>query len=77
MRPENLQDKMVESINEILDGLATDQKNITLVKQRGYLTGWLARLASQDWVIRQEIESKLNQVRTKKIGAGSGNRTHN
>lgn len=70
MRPENLQHKMVESINEILDGITTDQKNITLAKQRGYLTGWLARLASQDWVIRQEVESRLDQIKNKKIGAG-------
>lgn len=78
MKPENLHSKMVESINEILDSIATDQKNITLAKQRGYLTGWLARLASQDWMIRQEIEAKLNLVRNKKeFGAGSEDRTRN
>ena len=78
MRPENLQEKMVESINEIMDDLATNQKNLTLAKQRGYLTGWLARLASQDWVIRQEVETRLQQVRRKKnSGAGSEDRTRN
>lgn len=65
MYSKNLREKMIQSINEIMDSIESDSKTETLAKQRGYLTGWLARLATQDHLIQQEVEAKLIQSKEK------------
>lgn len=66
MQPKTLYQEMLEAINEIVDEQASETKTLSLVKQRGYLTGWLARLASQDWMIQQEVIARREQAKRKK-----------
>lgn len=74
MQSKNHKDEMIKAIDEIVENLHGDSKTTTLCKQRGYLTGLLAVLASKDWLVRQEIEERLRQAR-EKSGAGTENRT--
>lgn len=66
MSKKNKQEEIIDAINEIMDGLTADNKTATLIRQRGYLTGWLARLAHNDWIIRDEVMTRLEQTRSKK-----------
>ena len=55
-------DQIVEEIDTILDSLKQESKTETLAYQRGYLTGWLARLATSDSLIRQEIKHRARTL---------------
>lgn len=56
-------DTLVKDINTIVDNIQEKDKTLALAKQRGYLTGWLARLALQHPSIRQEIELRLKNIK--------------
>lgn len=66
MQPKTRYQEMLEAITEIINDQSGDTKTLTLVKQRGYLTGWLARLASQDWLTQQEVLARREQIRRRK-----------
>lgn len=70
MQPKNHQQQMIDEINVLLDSYRFDTKEKTLIYQRGLLTGWLAKIASTDYIVRQELEARLEQR-----GAGTENRT--
>lgn len=52
---------LIDDINTILDTQMGNTKTETLARQRGYLTGWLARLGVENWEIQQEIKARLKQ----------------
>ena len=60
---------MVEMIDAVLETQIGGTKTETLARQRGYLTGWLARLAVKDWTVQEEIRSRYNLSQNKKNGA--------
>ncbi len=66
MQPKSHYQEMLDAINEIVNDQTGDTKTLSLVKQRGYLTGWLARLASQDWLIQQEVMARREQINRRK-----------
>jgi hypothetical protein len=70
MKPKTHQQQMIDEINLLLDSYQFDTKEKTLIYQRGLLTGWLAKIASTDFIVRQELEARLEQR-----GAGTENRT--
>ena len=52
---------MIDEINLLLDSYQRGTKEKTLIYQRGLLTGWLAKIASTDYIVRQELEARLEQ----------------
>ena len=61
MKPKTHQQQMIDEINLLLDSYQFDTKEKTLIYQRGLLTGWLAKIASTDYIVRQELEARLEQ----------------
>lgn len=61
MKPRTYQQQMIEEINLLLDSYQLGTKEKTLIYQRGLLTGWLAKIASTDYIVRQELEARLEQ----------------
>lgn len=55
-------EQVVDELNQILDSMNQNSKTETLAFQRGYLTGWLARLAATDSMVRLEIREKLKNL---------------
>ncbi len=70
MKPKTYQQQMIDKIDLLLDSYQLETKEKTLIYQRGLLTGWLAKIASTDFIVRQELEARLEQR-----GAGTENRT--
>ena len=64
----NQQQYCVSLINEVLEleilarGIDTNQ----LVWERGYLTGFLATLASEDSLVRHQLETRVEKLKHKK-----------
>lgn len=52
---------------ELLDLYSRGDKLDTLLYQRGLLTGWLARLASTDYIVHNEIKDRLEQAKRKTL----------
>ena len=50
-------------LEELLDLYNRGDKLDTLLYQRGLLTGWLARLASTDYIVHNEIKDRLEQAK--------------
>jgi hypothetical protein len=61
MNPKTHQQQMIDEINLLLDSYRLGTKEKTLIYQRGLLTGWLAKIASTDYIVRQELEARLEQ----------------
>ena len=61
MKPKTHQQQMIDEINLLLDSYQLGTKEKTLIYQRGLLTGWLAKIASTDYIVRQELEARLEQ----------------
>lgn len=57
------QEKMVKDIDELLSHYNGKTKTEILAAQRGLLTGWLARIASTDWVVAKELEERLESAK--------------
>lgn len=70
MKPKTHQQQMIDKLDLLLDSYQLETKEKTLIYQRGLLTGWLAKIASTDYIVRQELEGRLEQR-----GAGTENRT--
>jgi hypothetical protein len=52
-------------LEELLDLYNRGDKLETLLYQRGLLTGWLARLASTDYIVHNEIKDRLYNAKRK------------
>jgi hypothetical protein len=55
----------LDAINELLDCYTHSTKSETLAAQRGLLSGWLARLATTDYIVSQELDARLEIARQK------------
>ena len=60
--------KDIDLINELLDSLPVKhtEKNLQLVQRYGYLIGFLAHLASDDFYARSKIEQRIKQLKDTK-----------
>jgi hypothetical protein len=52
-----------DDIFELLDHYVYPTKGETLAAQKGLMVGWLARLATTDWAVAQELEARLSRAR--------------
>ena len=66
MEKESRLTHLIDDIDKILDSQTGDTKIETLARQRGFLTGWLARLGVENWEIQREIKIRLHQSSNKK-----------
>jgi len=66
MEKESRLKHLVDDIDKILESQTGDTKTESLARQRGYLTGWLARLGVENWEIQQEIKARLHQSSNKR-----------
>ena len=57
---------LIDDIDKILESQTGDTKTETLAKQRGYLTGWLARLGAENRDVHEEIKTRLHQLSNKR-----------
>jgi len=66
MEKESRLKHLINDIDTILESQTGDTKTESLAKQRGYLTGWLARLGVENWEIQREIKTRLHQSSNKR-----------
>lgn len=57
------QHQALDDINELLGHYTRSTKTETMAAQIGLLMGWMSRLASQDYSIRQELDARLEEAR--------------
>jgi hypothetical protein len=55
----------VDDLNELLNCYVYPTKGETLAAQKGLMLGWLARLASTDHIVSQELEARLYLAKQK------------
>jgi hypothetical protein len=55
--------ELLEDINELLGYFEKSTKTETMAAQLGLLMGWMSRLASQDYTVKQELEARLVDAR--------------
>jgi hypothetical protein len=65
-KPKTHFDEKVDAINELLGYYEYPTKGETLAAQRGLLSGWLARLATTDYIVARELEERLYLARERK-----------
>ena len=56
-------EQKADEIFELLDHYVYPTKGETLAAQKGLMVGWLARLATTDWTVAQELEARLQRAR--------------
>jgi hypothetical protein len=61
--PKNRKQEALEDLNELLGYLAKETKGETMAAQIGLMMGWLSRLATQDWMVKEELAARLKQAR--------------
>ena len=66
MEKESRLKHLINDIDTILESQTGDTKTETLARQRGYLTGWLARLGAENRNVHEEIKARLHQSSNKK-----------
>lgn len=66
MKKESRLNHLIDDINTILESQTGDTKTKALAKQRGYLTGWLARLGAENRDVQEEIKARLRQSSNKR-----------
>lgn len=57
------QQEALDDVNELLGYYAKETKGETLASQVGLLMGWMARIAATDWIVRQELDQRLDKAR--------------
>ena len=57
------QQQALDDINELLGYYAKETKGETLASQIGYMMGWMSKVASEDWIVNQELDARLEQAR--------------
>jgi hypothetical protein len=70
-KPKTHFEEKVDAINELLDYYAHPTKGETLAAQRGLLTGWLARLATTDYIVAHELDERLYLARKQDPSRGT------
>ena len=64
-KPKTHTQQKLDDLTELLNYYAYPTKGETLCAQKGLLMGWVARLASTDYIVAQELENRLEIVRQK------------
>ena len=62
-------EQKTDDIFELLDHYVYPTKGETLAAQKGLLAGWLARLATTDWTVAQELKARLERARREKTSS--------
>jgi hypothetical protein len=65
MKPKTHLEEIQKEIDELLELCYKGEKMETLIYQRGLLSGWLARLASTDYIVHNEIKDRLYNAKRK------------
>jgi hypothetical protein len=65
-KPKNRIQEKLDDLNKLLDFYVYPTKGETLAAQKGLMLGWLARLASTDYSVAQELEARLERARREK-----------
>jgi hypothetical protein len=63
IQPKSRQQQALDDINELLGYLAKETKGETLAAQIGFMMGWMSRIATQDWIVSEELDTRLKQAR--------------
>jgi hypothetical protein len=58
-KPKTRAQEKLDNLNELLNYYVYPTKGETLAAQKGLMLGWLARLASTDYVVSQELDARL------------------
>jgi hypothetical protein len=64
-KPKSHAQEKFDELNELLNYYTQNTKGETLCAQKGLMMGWLARLASTDWLVAQELSARLEIARQK------------
>jgi hypothetical protein len=64
-KPKTRIQEKADDLFELLDYYEYPTKGETLCAQKGLLIGWLARLASTDYIVAQELEARLYLAKQK------------
>lgn len=59
------QQEALEDLNELLGYYAKETKGETMAAQIGFMMGWLSRLVSQDWLVKEELDARLKEAKKK------------
>ena len=59
MSKKTRQEEKLDDINELLNFYVYPTKGETLASHKGLLLGWMARLASTDYLVAQELDARL------------------
>jgi hypothetical protein len=62
-QPKTRAQEKLNDLSELLNYYMYPTKGETLCAQKGLMMGWLARLASTDYIVAQELEARLNRAR--------------
>jgi hypothetical protein len=62
-RPKTRIQEKTDDLFELLNYYEYPTKGEALAAQKGLLLGWLARLASTDYIVAQELKARLNRSR--------------
>jgi hypothetical protein len=54
-----------DDLFELLNYYEYPTKGETLAAQKGLIVGWLARLATTDWAVAEELKVRLERARQK------------
>lgn len=65
MKPKTHLEEIQKEIDELLELCYKGDKMESLIYQRGLLSGWLARIASTDYIVRNEIKDRLYNAKRK------------
>jgi hypothetical protein len=65
MKPKTHLEEIQQELDELLELCDKGDKMESLIYQRGLLSGWLARLATTDYIVHQEIKERLYNAKRK------------
>jgi hypothetical protein len=67
MNPKTHFEEIQQELDELLELCYKGDKMESLIYQRGLLSGWLARLASTDYIVHTEIKERLYNAKRKTL----------
>jgi hypothetical protein len=65
MKPKTHLEEIQQELDELLELCDKGDKMESLIYQRGLLSSWLARLATTDYIVHQEIKDRLYHAKRK------------
>jgi hypothetical protein len=65
MKPKTHLEEIQQELDEFLELCDKGDKMESLIYQRGLLSGWLARLATTDYIVHTEIKERLYNAKRK------------